>query len=95
MSRDQHLLREEVRELLIREAGQRESIASEIGAMVDQHVRRELAGEKVALMSRADRAARAARIRAEFTGGNHRDLRRRYQLGKTQLWRILRSNGSG
>lgn len=90
MSRHQHQLREEVRTLLMREAGQRESIASEIGHLVDQHVRRSLAGEKVAVMSRAERAERAARIRAEFTGANRAELRRRYGLCERQLRRVLR-----
>lgn len=91
MSHNQHRLRDEVRQMLIREAGQRESIASEIGAMVEQHVRRNLAGEKVAVMSRRERAARAEQIRAEFTGRNRADLCTRYRLCERQLRRILKS----
>lgn len=80
--------------MLVREAGQRESIASEIGHLVEQHVRRELAGEKVAVMSRAERAARAERIRAEFTGRNRADLKARYGICESHLRRILKAQRS-
>lgn len=70
------------------ELGFEDRLAGEIAAGFLQGLRRRIGGQEVHIPA-PDKAARDARIRAEFRGNNTRDLSRRYGLSRRRIYEIV------